>query len=248
MDNITFHKPHPLPHETVDCWLVAVKPCKYDSRFFAYALDFDDSHTKWRAECYVPSSEVGKETQKELQRGREVRMEADEQSWGRCTFKDLVGEDERRQETVRSLTVRFNKANYSGHVYVPPWAPVAKDYHRLISGEVKKSIEPKPQTTPPRRTVEFLGPIRANSQVRTEVWSQDGESVYRGGAKVLKFEVEGGRRLLTIKAPVDVGQYAILVGDVGDTNWARCGRFQEVEDPEQEASDVFKLPPWVEEE
>ncbi|KAK4496951.1 hypothetical protein PRZ48_011400 [Zasmidium cellare] len=250
LGNITFHPPHQLVPETINCWLVAIKPCAWDTDYHTYTLLFDDAiHNQWRAECYVPNKDVGESTQENLKRGKIITIEADAKSWARCTFRDLVGENERRGECVRAVDVVYQAAKYSGHVYVPSWAPVAKSYQSLINRGAKKSVELKPPPSPPpRRTVEFLGPIRAKSTVRTEVWSLDGESSYRGGATVLSLEVENGRRYLTIRAPVDVGQYALLVGDVGDTNWARCGRFEEVDDPEQKASPLFDIPPWKEEE
>lgn len=247
MENITYHEPHPLPAETIDCWLTSIAPSTIDSSFYTYTIRFKPPHAKWRAECYVPSGQVNEDIQRDLAKGP-IAIPADEKSLAQCTLKDLIGEDERRYECVRDLTVMFKEAEYPGHVYIPSSTAVGKSYQRIINSRAKESIEPEQPETPPRRTIEFLGPIRENANVRTEVWSLDGESYYRGGATVLKVEVAGGRRYLTIKAPVGHGEYAVLVGDVGDTNFARCGRFEEVDDADTPASDVYKMPPWVEQQ
>lgn len=247
MENITYHEPHPLQEETLECWLTSIAPCSIDSNFYTYTITFKPPHGKWRAVCYVPSSQVNDETQRDLVKGP-IAIPADDKSLARCTIKDLVGEDERRRECVRDLRLIFKAQKFTGHVYIPSSTPLGKTYQRIINSRAEKSIESEQPETPPRRTIEFLGPIRKNAQVRTEVWSLNGESYYRGGATVLRMKVEGGRKYLTIKAPVDQGEYALLVGDVGDSSFARCGRFEEVDDPDTPASDVFKMPPWVEQE
>lgn len=244
--NITFHDPpHRLPAEDLDGWLTEIHVCKGDPDFYTYTLTLENESLF--AECWVPAGQVSQSTKRDLRAGYRVKIPTNDESRCICTVNELVGQDEKRRAYVRKIVVGFGKDRYAGHLYIPLSIEEAEGYERIINSKVTKSIERAPAYTPPRRTVEFCGKIKAGGKVTTEVWSEDGEQYWRGGTTVLKVEVKGGRKHLTLKAPVDRGVYAYLVGDVGDTDWARCGRFQEVDSPDQKASKAFWVPSWREE-